>query len=128
MKILLAEDDRAFGTILRKELEDDGYAVDLVIDGVEAVLRAIENNYDFVILDIKMPRLDGINALKIIKKLYPSLPAITISGNAGNGEMADSVRVGALRCFTKPFVIEQLKCDVRQHLSRRSTAVGNHVG
>ena len=128
MNILLAEDDRAFGTILKRELEDDGYTIDLVHDGVEAVLKAIENNYGFVILDIKMPRLDGIHALKIIKKLYPSIPAITISGNAGNGEMADSVRVGALRCFTKPFVIEQLKCDIRQHISRRTAAVTDHVG
>ncbi len=128
MNILLAEDDKAFGTILKRELEDDGYIVDLVHDGVDAVLKAIETNYGFVILDIKMPRLDGIHALKIIKKLQPSMPAITISGNAGNGEMADSVRVGALRCFTKPFVIEQLKGDIRQHVSRRMAMVNDHVG
>jgi len=96
-----------------------------VHDGVEAVLKAIENNYGFVILDIRCAP-GRIHALKIIKKLHPSMPAITI-WQCRQWRNADSVRVGALRCFTKPFVIEQLKCDIRQHISRRTAAVTDHV-
>lgn len=120
MNILLADDDRNFGTVLKHELEDDGHEVDLATDGVEAVLRFIDGSYDFVLLDIKMPRLDGINALQIIRRLNPSVPAITISGNAGSGEMSESVKAGAIRCFTKPFEIEQLKADIRRYGSRHS--------
>ena len=85
LEILLAEDDRNFGNVLKRELEEDGYIVTLVNDGVEAVLKFIGkgSDYDFVLLDIKMPMLDGINTLKIIKKLNPDVPAITFSGNAG---------------------------------------------
>ena len=121
MKILLAEDDRNFGIVLRSELEQDGNAVDIAYDGVEAVMNFIGRpDYDFIILDIKMPRLDGINALRIIKKLDPAVAAITISGNAGSGEMLESVKAGAIRCLTKPFEIAQLKDEMQKHEARRS--------
>ena len=120
MNILLAEDDRNFGTVLKNELTEEGDCVDLVSDGVEAVLRSIDGQYDFLVFDIKMPKLDGINALRIIKRLHPRIPAVTISGNAGSGEMAESVRVGAIRCLTKPFEIAQLKSEIKKYGARRS--------
>lgn len=120
MNILIAEDDRNFGFVLKNELEEEGYIVDLASDGVEAVLRFIDKEYDFVLLDIKMPRLDGINTLRIIKKLNPDVPAITYSGNAGSGEIAESVRAGGIRCFTKPFEIAQLKDEIKRYILRHS--------
>jgi CheY-like chemotaxis protein len=120
LKILLAEDDKNFGHVLKKELEEEGYLVDLAIDGVEAALDFIGGTYDFVLLDIKMPRLDGINALRIIKRLKPDIPAITFSGNAGSGEMAESVRVGAIRCLTKPFQVSQLKEEIKKYTVRHN--------
>lgn len=116
MNILLAEDDRNLGIVMKSELEEDGYTVDLVNDGVEAVLRFINNTYDFVLLDIKLPGLYGINALRIIKKLNPSVPAITFSGNAGNSEMDESIKAGAIICLTKPFGMAQLKDNIKRHL------------
>ncbi|MDH5767775.1 MAG: response regulator [Nitrospirota bacterium] len=115
VNILVVEDDRNFGTILRRELEEDKYAVDVVSDGVEAVLSFIDKNYDFVLLDIKIPKLDGINTLKIIKKLNPEVPAITFSGNVGSIEMADSIRVGAEKCLIKPFEIRKLRDDIKKY-------------
>ncbi len=122
MKILLVEDDKNFGYVLRGELADTGCEVDLAQDGVEAVMKFIDGKYDFVVLDIKMPKLDGINALRIIKKLDPAVPAITYSGNAGSGEMAESVKAGAIRCLTKPFEISQLKEELRKYQARHSGA------
>ncbi len=118
MRILIVEDDKNFGQVLRGELADSGCEIDLAQDGVEGVMKFIADPYDFVLLDIKMPRLDGINALRIMKKLRPSVPAITYSGNAGSGEMADSVRAGALRCLTKPFGIAQLREEIDKYRSR----------
>ncbi len=109
MRILLAEDDRNFGRVLKTELEEDGYEVELALDGLEAVLKFIEHTHDFVLLDIKMPKIDGISVLRIIKKLKPDVSAITISGNAGSEEMAESVSLGAMRCLPKPFEIANLK-------------------
>ncbi len=120
MKILLGEDDKTFGRVLAAELQENGTTIDLAVDGVDAVMKFIDGRHDFVILDIKMPKLDGINALKIIKKIAPHVPAITYSGNAGSGEMADSVRAGAIRCLTKPFEIGQLKEELKRYESRRA--------
>ncbi len=120
MNILIADDDKNFGYLVKSELEGNGYAVDIVGDGVEAVLKFIDERYDFVLFDIKMPNLDGINALKIIKKINPSVPAITYSGNAGSGETAESIRAGAIRCLTKPFGINQLKEEIKKYVSRHN--------
>ena len=116
MKILLADDDNNFGTVIKNELEEERHAVDVVSDGVEAVLRFINNVYDFVLLDIRMPRLNGTDALRIIKRINPEVPAITFSGKAGDFEMAESVRCGAIKCFRKPFEIAQLKKDIRSYV------------
>lgn len=122
MKILVVEDDKNFGRVLAGELRESGYTIDLAIDGVEAVLQFIAKRHDFVILDIKMPKLDGINALRIIKKIDPDVQAVTYSGNAGSGEMAESVRAGAIRCLTKPFELAQLKTEIRRSEARRDRA------
>jgi CheY-like chemotaxis protein len=114
-RILLAEDDKSFGLVLKNELEDDGYAVDLVCNGVEAVLTLIGNpeGYALTILDVKMPGLDGIDALRIIKKLTPDLPAIAVSGNAGSADLAAALNAGALHCLAKPFGMAAIKELIR---------------
>lgn len=111
--ILLAEDDHNFGAILKMELEEEGHTVDHVGNGVDAVLNFIANPYDCVLLDMVMPGLCGIDALKIIKKLSPSVPIITMSGKAGSKEMTESIACGAAKCLTKPFEIDQIKKDIK---------------
>jgi DNA-binding response OmpR family regulator len=122
MKIIIAEDDKNFGYVLKGELEAAGYEADLAADGVEAVLKVIDQPYDFALLDITMPRLDGINCLRIMKRMRPGLPAITYSGNAGSGEMGESVKAGAIRCLTKPFEIAQVTEEIGKYLARRRGA------
>jgi two-component system response regulator (stage 0 sporulation protein F) len=121
-KVLLGEDDKNFGMVLKRELEENlnkeyQYQVNLVPDGVEAVLSFISVLYDFVLLDIRMPRLNGNDALRIIKKINPNVPTITFSGNAGSSEMEESVECGAIKCIKKPFAIAKLKNDMRNHLT-----------
>jgi DNA-binding response OmpR family regulator len=114
VKILLADDDNNFGTVLKNELEEDRHVVDVVHDGVEAVLHFINNVYDFVLIDLRMPRLNGIDVLRIIKTINPDTPAITFSGKAGDFEMKESLNCGAIRCFRKPFEIAQIKSEITQ--------------
>ncbi len=116
MNILLAEDDRNLGVVVKNELEEDGYAVDLVDDGVGAVLKSLEKSYDIFLFDMKMPKLDGIDALRIIKKLDRYLPAIAFSGNACQDEIADVLEAGAIRYLAKPFEIEVLKEFIRKQV------------
>jgi len=116
MNILLAEDDRNFGLILKKELEEDRYAVDLVNNGVDAVMSFLKNPYDFVLLDLRMPRLGGSDVLRIIKCINPSVPVVTFSGAAADSEMAETVDLGAIRCFSKPFEIVKLRDLIKNYL------------
>ena len=115
-KILFADDEKNFAEVLTSELEDAGYSVTLTRDGVEAVLKALDDKFDMALLDIMMPNLDGINAVKILRKIDPNLPVITFSGVAGSGDMASSIKVGAVRCLTKPFSIEQLLSEIKRVL------------
>jgi two-component system, NtrC family, response regulator AtoC len=116
LNILLAEDDRNLGMIVKNELEEDGYAVDLVNDGVGAVLKSLEKTYDIFLFDMKMPKLDGIQALRIIKKGDRYLTAIAFSGDAGQDEIADVLEAGAIRYLSKPFEIEELKGFIRKQI------------
>ena len=118
MNILLADDDANFGLTLKRELEEDRHLVDLVANGVEAVLRFINNTYDFVLLDLRMPRLGGTDALRIIKNINPNVPTITFSGNAGTAEIEESARCGAAKCLKKPFTIAELKKEIKNHSAR----------
>jgi CheY-like chemotaxis protein len=115
LKILLAEDDKNFGIVLKNELEEERYSVDLVYDGVEAVLKFIDNAYDLVLIDIKMPKLDGISTLRILKKLDPAIPAIVFSGNAGLSDVEETFTVGVIRYFSKPFVMADLKECIKRN-------------
>ena len=119
VRILLAEDDKNFGFILKGALEEDGLSVQLVPDGVEAVAAFIDKPYDFVLLDIKMPKLDGINALRLIKKIKPDVLALTFSGNAGSAEMLDSIKAGSNKCLIKPFQISELKDEIHKYLKQQ---------
>ena len=115
--ILLGEDDKNFGLVLKRELEETlQYRVDIAPNGVETVLRFMENPYDFVLLDIKMPRMNGNDALRIIKKINPQVSVITFSGNAGPMEMEESLKCGAVKCLRKPFGLEQLKEYINAHI------------
>jgi DNA-binding response OmpR family regulator len=116
MDILLAEDDKNLGLVIKNELEQENYNIDLVHNGVEAVLNFIEKSYDFILLDIKMPVLDGISAIKIIKKLNPRVPVIILSGNAGALQVEESAMAGAIKCFAKPFAIGELMDCIKTHI------------
>jgi len=118
LNILLADDDGNFGLTLKRELEEDRHRVHLVPNGVEAVLSFINNPYDFVLLDLRMPRLGGTDALRIIKNINPLVPAITFSGNAGPMDLEESARCGADKCLKKPFNVAQLREDIKTHQAR----------
>lgn len=126
--ILIAEDDKNFGFVLKSELEAERYVVDLVADGVEAILRFIDKKYDFLLFDIKMPKLDGINALRIIKKIAPNIPAILFSGTADSEVISRAADAGAVLCLTKPFEIAKLKDAIRQYSSSEATIKLEEMG
>jgi CheY-like chemotaxis protein len=106
--ILVVDDEPDVVEYLCDELEIAGYNTDKVYDGVEAVLRILDGGIDAVLMDIRMPKLDGINALRILRRVSPNLPVIMFTGQAGQGDMAASTRLGAFTCMLKPVITEKL--------------------
>lgn len=109
MRVLIAEDDPNFAKVLMGELSDARTDLDWVTNGVDAVLHADSGRYDAILLDLHMPRMDGISALSIIHVLHPETAVITFSGVAGWEEMQESVRLGAKTCLGKPFPMKDLR-------------------
>ena len=114
--ILLADDDGAFGLALKQELEQRNFSVDLVQDGVEAVLRCMDKPYACIVIDGQMPRLNGVDALRIIRKFKPGVPAIIISGDLESREITDFARCSGTKCLAKPFEVARLEEEIRNYL------------
>lgn len=107
-KILVVDDEKELAQYLADQLAESGYEAETALDGVEAVLKAIDGNLDAIIMDIRMPKLDGINAIKIIRKITPDLPVLAFTGQAGQSDIVESVRQGAYTCLLKPIKFSEL--------------------
>jgi len=117
-KIFLIEDDPLMVRMYEKAFKLSGYEVETAFDGEEALAKIgkMDPKPTLMVLDIMMPNLDGINTVKILKKIDSRMPIVTFSGVAGSGDIAASIRVGAMRCLTKPFSVEQLLSEIKKVL------------
>lgn len=117
-KILVVDDEEVVLEMVKEALEFSGYNVRLARNGVEGVLALLDEkeSIGFILMDIKMPRLNGIDALRIMKKIAPDIPVITFTGHAESGEMSETVRLGAITCMTKPFRVEELLGTLKKYL------------
>ena len=107
-RVLIVDDEKELAEVVAEQLAHAGYETGLAFDGVEAVLAVLDISWDIVLMDVRMPRLDGINALRIIRKLAPEVPVIMYSGQVGKADMIESIRLGAYACLTKPIVIDDV--------------------
>jgi CheY-like chemotaxis protein len=107
-RILIVDDESDVVAFLADELEQEGMTTGSAPDGVEAVLRVLDGGWDLVLMDIRMPKLDGINALRLIRRIAPKLPVVMFTGQAGQGDMAASARLGAQACLLKPVRSDEL--------------------
>jgi DNA-binding response OmpR family regulator len=117
MRVLLVEDEKNFGLVLKNELSQEAYDVEHVGDGVEAVLRFLSDRHDMVLMDLRLPKLQGIDAIRIIKAMSPSTPVIAFSGHADDLEKKAAADAGAMCCLTKPFEVFRLKEEMGKLLS-----------
>lgn len=113
MKVLLVEDDIKLSNILRSEGFTPEDEIHLAQDGVEAVLTFQDGAWDLVVLDLLLPRLNGIDVLRIIKRARPSVPVMVMSGGAPAAEIEEALRVGAFCALEKPFPIDQFRKSVQ---------------
>lgn len=120
IKLLIADDEKNFSLILQKELSRKEYDVSVANDGKSAIEFAEKVDYDVIVMDIMMPNLDGIQALKILKQAEPSPEVIMLTGNASVETAIEAMKAGAYDYLTKPCKIEELDILIRKAYERRA--------
>lgn len=118
MRILLVEDDPPLSSFLRKGLEAEHYAVDVAADGESGRQMALESEYDLMILDLNLPKLDGFGVLQAIRPKKPSLPVLVLTARSAVEDRVTSLDTGADDCLIKPFSFTELSARVRALLRR----------
>ena len=102
-KVLVADDEAIILKVIHQELINEGYEVDIVHDGEEACTKVREKKYDLVILDNKMPKVNGIDVLKKIKKFNPKIVVIMMTAFGTINNAVEAMKFGAYDYLTKPF-------------------------
>lgn len=113
MRILLAEDERSLSRAVVALLERSNYAVDAVYDGVEALEYLDTGNYDALILDIMMPRLDGLSVLKQLRQRGNPIPVLILTAKSEIDDKVEGLDSGANDYLTKPFSTRELLARLR---------------
>ncbi len=117
-KILIVDDEVPIRRTLRDILEFEGYDVDEASDGLECVAKVQKEKYDVIITDIKMPRMDGIEALERLQILSPETPVIMVSGHGTIDTAVEAVKKGAFDFISKPPDLNRMLITVRNALDR----------
>jgi DNA-binding response OmpR family regulator len=118
MRILVVEDDEPVASFVRQGLESDQYAVDVACNGEEAQMLVEKAEFDLVILDLVLPKVDGYQVLNHIRTQRPSLPVLILSGRGGVEDRVKGLDLGACRYLAKPFSFSELSARVRALLRR----------
>ncbi len=121
MRLLLAEDERSLSRAVVTILEKNNYSVDAVYDG-EAALEYLESgNYDGVVLDIMMPRMDGLTVLRTLRERGSTIPVLMLTAKSEVDDKVKGLDTGANDYLTKPFATKELLARIRA-MTRNQTA------
>ncbi|MBG6061841.1 DNA-binding NtrC family response regulator [Flavobacterium sp. CG_9.1] len=128
-KILIIEDEAAIRRVLTKILseENDTYQVEEAEDGVVGFEKLKNNDYDLVLCDIKMPKMDGVEVLEAVKKIKPEIPMVMISGHGDMETAINTMRLGAFDYISKPPDLNRLLNTVRNALDKKQLVVENKI-
>ena len=126
-KILIIEDEAAIRRVLTKILSEESkeYQVEEAGDGLEGINKIREEDYDLVLCDIKMPKMDGVEVLEAARKLKPEVPMVMISGHGDLDTAVNTMRLGAFDYISKPPDLNRLLNTVRNALDRKTLVVEN---
>ncbi|WP_372919342.1 sigma-54-dependent transcriptional regulator [Salegentibacter sp.] len=126
-KILLIEDEASIRRVLVKILteENPNYTVEEAEDGLEGTQKIKDEDFDLVLCDIKMPKMDGVEVLEAIKKIKPEIPIVMISGHGDLDTAVNTMKLGAFDYISKPPDLNRLLNTVRNALDRKELVVEN---
>ena len=125
--ILIIDDEKAIRKTLSEILSFEGYRLDEASDGEEGLKRFREKNYDVVLCDIKMPKLDGIEFLQKASEINPDIPIIMISGHGNIETAVEAVKKGAYDYISKPPDLNRLLITIRNAMDKSSLVTETRV-
>ena len=128
-KILIIEDEAAIRRVLTKILteENDSYKVEEAEDGLQGLEKVKNEDYDLILCDIKMPKMDGVEVLEAVKKIKPEIPMVMISGHGDLDTAVNTMRMGAYDYISKPPDLNRLLNTVRNALDKKQLVVENKI-
>ena len=112
IKILLVDDEKQFVDTLAERLAMRGFSARMAYDGPQA-LKAVEEPTDVIVLDLRMPGMDGFEVLRSVKKSNPQVQVIILTGHGGDAEEQTAYRMGAYNFLKKPMDIDELLNSIR---------------
>ena len=122
MRLLIVEDERKVASFIKKGLEEEGYAVDVALDGEEGLRMSLDHLHDLIILDISLPKMDGFQVLKKLRQQKVNTPVLLLTVRATIEDKVLGLDSGADDYLTKPFAFQELVARVRALLRRRAEA------
>ena len=120
MKILIVEDEKKVANFIKKGLQEEGYVVDMAHNGEDGLTLATESVYDVIILDIYLPKLDGLAVLRMLREEKVTTPVLLLTVRATIEDKVLGLDSGADDYLTKPFAFRELLARVRALLRRRT--------
>jgi DNA-binding NtrC family response regulator len=128
-KILIIEDEEPIRRVLARILteENESYQVEVAEDGVIGLDKIKSNEYDLILCDIKMPRMDGVELLEAVKKIDSEIPIVMISGHGDMETAINTMRLGAFDYISKPPDLNRLLNTVRNALDKKKLVVENKI-
>jgi DNA-binding response OmpR family regulator len=127
MRLLVVEDERGIASALRQGLSESGYAVDVARDGVEARDYALVTSYDVILLDILLPRLDGLSLVRDLRTRGTRTPILLLTARDAIDDRVAGLDAGADDYLVKPFSFSELLARVRALLRRPALHVANRL-
>ncbi|MNX42968.1 Transcriptional regulatory protein CusR [compost metagenome] len=125
MKILVIEDDQRVAELIQRGLTEHGFIPTLAYDGLSGKKLALNNQYDLIITDIILPKLDGLDLCKEIRQIKPDLPIIMLTALGTTNDKVEGFDAGADDYLTKPFEMRELLVRIRALLKRSNTTINN---
>ena len=121
MRILIVEDEKKVAAFIKKGLEEETYAVDVAMDGEEGLHHGEQNQYDLIILDLMLPKINGLEILSILRSKKIETPILLLTAKDSVDDKVEGLNQGADDYLTKPFAFSELLARIRVLLRRGKT-------
>jgi len=124
-KILVCDDDETICYLLKEQLVEKDFSIDMVYDGKYAIENMKKKNYDLLLLDLKMPIMQGEDVLKFVKEYYPSVQVVILTADSEIRKAIDCIKLGAYDFITKPYNFDELLLTIKRALEHRDLLFQN---